>query len=157
MCTLQPFPYRHKFVQSHSWQHQTFSSVYEPKHISMIKGRGNAGFRWSTLKLDSRIQGMLPQHSQFTYLKQMQLKLTRFETLSCIRSDTILPDWLATVAKLWHTNTTKQQKFKNMLKRLTMLQNLTKLSTSKQNLQLPFSLQNYKGAKDKDIIELKCT
>jgi len=87
----------------------------------------------------------------------MQLKLTRFQTLSCIRSDTILPDWLATVAKLGHTNTTKQQKFKHMLKRLSMLQNLTKLSTSKQNLQLLFSLQNYKGAKDKDIIELKCT
>ncbi len=157
MCTLQPFPYRHKFVQSHWWQHQTFSSVYEPKHINMIKGRGNAGFRSSTLKLDSRIQGMLPQHSQFTYFKQMQWKLTRFQILSCIRSDTILPDWLATVAKLRHTNTTKQQKFKNMLKRLSMLQNLTKLSTRKQNLQLLFSLQNYKGAKDKDIIELKCT
>ncbi len=58
MCTLQPFPCRHKFVQSHWWQHQTFSSVYEPKHINMIKGRGNAGFRSSTLKLDSCIQGI---------------------------------------------------------------------------------------------------
>jgi hypothetical protein len=120
----------------------------------MIKGRGNAGFRSSTLKLDSRIQGMLPQHSQFTYFKQMQLKLTRFQTLSCIRSDATLH---ASVAKSGHTNTTEQQKFKHMLKRLSMLQNLTKLSTSKQNLQLLLSLQNYNGAKDKDIIELKCT
>jgi len=84
----------------------------------------------------------------------MQLKLTRFQTLSCIRSDGILH---ASAAKSGHTNTTKQQKFQHMLKRLSMLQNLTKLSTSKQSLQLLFSLQNYKGAKDKDIIELKWT
>jgi hypothetical protein len=84
----------------------------------------------------------------------MQLKLTRFQTLTCIRSDAILH---ATVAKSGHTNTTKQQKFKHMLKSLSMLQNLTKLSTSKQNLQLLFSLRNYIGAKDKDIIELKWT
>jgi hypothetical protein len=87
-------------------------------------------------------------------LNQMQLKLTRFQTLSCIRSDAILH---ASVAKSGHTNTTQQQKFKHMLKRLSMLQNLTKLSTSKQNLQLLFSLRNHKGAKDKDIIELKWT
>jgi hypothetical protein len=84
----------------------------------------------------------------------MQLKLTRFQTLSCIRWDAILH---ASAAKSGHTNTTQQQKFKHMLKRLSTLQNLTKLSTSKQSLQLLFSLQNHKGAKDKDIIELKWT
>jgi hypothetical protein len=116
---------------------QDLSLVYDQNMFTLLKGKGNAGFRQSTLNLDSYIQGSLPQLHSSLALKQMQLKLTRFQTLSCIRSDAILH---ASVAKSGHTNTTEQQKFKHMLKRLSMLQNLTKLSTSKQNLQLLFSL-----------------
>jgi hypothetical protein len=94
---------------------------------------------------------MFPQHSQFTCFETDAIEAHKV-------SDPFLHAILhASAAKSGHTNTTKQQKFKHMLKRLSMLQNLTKLSTSKQSLQLLFSLENYEGAKDKDIIELKWT
>jgi hypothetical protein len=114
--------------------------------FTMLKGNGNAGFRQSTLNLDSYIQGMLPQHSQFTCFGTDAIEANKVSDPFMIRSDAILH---ASVAKSGHTNTTRQQKFKHMLKRLSMLQNLTKLSTSKQNLQLLFGLRNIKEQKTK--------
>jgi hypothetical protein len=80
---------------------------------------------------------MLPQHSQFACFETDAIEANKVSDpfMHQIRCNIAI-----SVAKSGHTNTTKRQKFQDMLKRLSMLQNLTKLSTSKQNLQLLFSL-----------------
>jgi hypothetical protein len=72
--------------------------------VTVLKGKGNAGFRQSTLNLDSYIQGMLPQHLQFTCFETDAIEANKVSDpfMHQIRCNIAI-----SVAKSGHTNTTK--------------------------------------------------